>query len=172
MKPESFDAKQHDRKNFCSGNDQLDNYLKKHLSQGVKKGLVKAYVLADEQGKVLGYYTLSSSSVSWSEMPESLAKKLPRYPIPAVLIGRMATDKTARSGGVRAGSKLLIHALKQSLIAADTIGVLCVIVDAKPEAVGFYSRFGFQALKQYDECRLYLPIQTIKSLVGLLSNRS
>ena len=165
MKLELFDAKKHHRKGFCSGNESLDNYLKKHLNQGVKKELVKAYVLADEQGKVLGYYTLSSSSVSWSDIPDSLAKKLPRYPIPAVLIGRMATDENARESGARVGSKLLVHALKQALVAADTIGVLCVIVDAKPEAVGFYSRFGFQRLKQDDECRLYLPVQTIKDLV-------
>jgi len=165
MKLEPFDAKKHQRKGFSSGNESLDSYLNKHLSQGVKKGLVKAYVLVDEQDRILGYYTLSSSSVSWGDMPEILAKKLPKYPIPAVLIGRMATDESAREGGVRAGSKLLIHALKQALIAADTIGVLCVIVDAKPEAVGFYLRFGFQRLKQDDECRLYLPIKTIKGLL-------
>ena len=95
----------------------------------------------------------------------SLQWKALQYPIPGVLIGRMAVDEKAREQGRRVGSKLLIHALKQALIAADTIGVLCVIVDAKPEAVGFYTRFGFQALKQDDECRLYLPIQTIKGLV-------
>ena len=165
MSLEPFDAKKHQRKNFCSGNSQLDEYLKKRLSQGVKKGLVKAYVLTDEVGEVVGYYTLSSASVSWSDMPESVAKKLPKYPIPAVLIGRMAVDEKARDQGYRVGSKLLIHALKQALIAADTIGILCVIVDAKPEAVGFYTRFGFQKMKQADECRLYLPIQTIKGLV-------
>jgi len=165
MSLELFDVKKHQRKSFCSGNEQLDDYLKKRLSQGVKKGLVRAYVLADESGNVQGYYTLSSASVSWGEMPESMAKKLPKYPIPAVLIGRMAVDEKAREQGQKVGSRLLIHALKQALIAADTIGVLCVIVDAKPEAVGFYTRFGFQTLKQDDEYRLYLTIQTIKGLV-------
>jgi len=164
MSLEPFDAKKHQRKNFCSGNSQLDDYLKKRMSQGVKKGLVKAYVLADEAGDVLGYYTLSSASVSWSDIPEGVAKKLSKYPIPAALLGRMAVDEKAREQGHRVGSKLLVHAMKQALIAADTIGVLCVIVDAKPEAVGFYTRFGFQTMKQSDECRLYLPIQTIKRL--------
>ena len=166
MKLEPFDAKRHQRKSFCSGNDKLDEYLKKHLSQGVKKGLIQAYVLSDEQGKILGYYTLSAASVSHTDMPEALAKKLPRYPVPAILIGRMATDETARSQGLRIGSKLLIHALKQALVAADTIGVLCVIVDAKPEAASFYRRFGFQRLIAEDECRLYLSIQTIRGLLS------
>ena len=166
MKLVPFDAKIHQRKTFCSGNNSLDEYLKKHLSQGVKKGLIQAYVSADDQGKILGYYTLSASSISHSDMPEVLAKKLPRYPIPAVLIGRMATDESARSEGLRVGSKLLIHALKQALVAADAIGVLCVIVDAKPEAVSFYTRFGFQQLMEDDECRLYLSVQTIRGLLG------
>nr|CAA6823946.1 MAG: FIG001353: Acetyltransferase [uncultured Thiotrichaceae bacterium] len=165
MKLEQFDAKRHQRKTFSSGNDKLDEYLKKHLSQGVKKGLIQAYVSVDEQGKILGYYTLSAASVSHTDMPEALAKKLPRYPIPSILIGRMATDETARSQGLRVGSKLLIHALKQALVAADTIGVLCVIVDAKPEAASFYSRFGFQRLIAEDECRLYISIQTIRGLL-------
>jgi len=65
----------------------------------------------------------------------------------------------------RIGSKLLIHALKQALAASDTIGVQCVIVDSKPEAVGFYRRFGFVPLKQ-DGLKLYLPVSTIRQMVG------
>ena len=76
----------------------------------------------------------------------------------------MATDTQARANGLRIGSKLLIHALKQALIAADTIGVQSVIVDSKPEAVSFYQRFGFLPLKQ-DGLKLYLPISTIRQMV-------
>ncbi|MFZ4703110.1 MAG: GNAT family N-acetyltransferase, partial [Candidatus Methylumidiphilus sp.] len=119
----------------------------------------------DGQGKVLGYYTLSAASIRHEELPESLAKRLPRYPVPAVLIGRMASDTQARATGQRIGSKLLIHALKQALIASYTIGVQCVIVDSKPEAVGFYQRFGFAPLKQ-DGLKLYLSVSTIRQMVG------
>lgn len=117
---EPFDAKHHQRKAFGSGNEKLDEYLKKHLSQGVKKSLIQADVSADEHGKILGYYTLSAASVN--------------------------------------------HASKQALVAADTIGVLCMIVDAKPEAVSFYQRFGFQRLIAEGEHRLYLSAQTIRGL--------
>ena len=116
--------------------------------------------------EILLWYTLSAASVSHTDMPEALAKKLPRYPVPAILIGRMATDETARPQGLRIGSKLLIHALKQALVAADTIGVLCVTVDAKPEAASFYRQFGFQRLIAEDERRLYLSIQTIRGLLS------
>ena len=66
---------------------------------------------------------------------------------------------------LRIGSRLLIHALKQALLASETIGVQCVIVDSKPEAVAFYQRFGFIPLKR-DGLKLYLPIRTIKTLEG------
>jgi len=75
----------------------------------------------------------------------------------------MASDRTARESGQRIGSRLLIHALKQALRAAETIGVQCVMVDSKPEVVGFYQRFGLMPLKQ-DGLKLYLPVSTIRKM--------
>jgi predicted N-acetyltransferase YhbS len=77
----------------------------------------------------------------------------------------MASDRQARAAGLRIGSRLLIHALQQALRAAETIGVQCVIVDSKPDAVAFYQRFGFIPLTE-DGLKLYLPISTIKTLEG------
>jgi len=165
MKIVLFEAKRHRRGDFACGHAGLDEYLKRHASQSLRNHLAQVYIAEDGQGKVLGYYTLSAASIRHEELPESLAKKLPKHPVPAVLIGRMASDAQARAIGQRIGSKLLIHALKQALIASDTIGVQCVIVDSKPEAVGFYQRFGFAPLKQ-DGLKLYLPISTIRQMVG------
>lgn len=164
MRIEAFDATQHDRKEFESGNAKLDEYLHRHLSQGVKKSIVQAYVAVDDNGKVQGYYTLSAAHVLHEDFPESVAKKLPRYPVPAALLGRMATDLKARQSGQHIGSKLLIHAMKQTLKAGNTLGVACIVVDAKPEAVGFYQRFGFMPLKQEDGLRLYLSVDTIRKM--------
>jgi predicted GNAT family N-acyltransferase len=164
MKIEAFDAAKHDRSGFESGNQKLDEYLQRHLSQGVKKGIVQAYVAVDNVGKVLGYYTLSAAHIRHDELPDDVAKKLPRYPIPAALLGRMATGTKTRSTGLNVGSKLLIHAMKQTLKAGSTLGVACVVVDAKPEAVSFYQRFGFVPLKQEDGLRLYLPVDTIRKM--------
>ncbi len=62
--------------------------------------------------------------------------------------------------------KLVIHALKQALKAVEIMGVMCVIVDAKPEAVTFYQKFGFQFLTE-SENRLYLPVITIVKLFAV-----
>lgn len=164
MKIEAFDAARHDRSGFESGNPKLDEYLQRHLSQGVKKGIVQAYVAVDDTGKVLGYYTLSAAHIRHDELPDNVAKKFPRYPIPAALLGRMATDTKTRNTGLNVGSKLLVHAMKQTLKAGSTLGVACVVVDAKPEAASFYQRFGFVPLKQADWLRLYLPVDTIRKM--------
>lgn len=166
MRIEVFDSSQHDRQGFNSGNPKLDEYLQRHLSQGMKKGIIQAYVAVDASSKILGYYTLSAAHILHDDLPEEFAKKLPRYPVPAALIGRMAADTKARGLGLRLGSKLFIHAMKQVLKAGSALGVACVVVDAKPEAVGFYQRFGFMPLKKEDSLRLYLPVDTIKKMLN------
>lgn len=137
MKIVAFDPRRHNRTDFACGHDGLDGYLKRYASQSLRNHLARIYVAEDRDARVLGYFTLSAASLGHDELPESLAHRLPKYPVPAVLIGRMASDRQSRASGLRIGSRLLIHALKQALRAADTIGVQCVIVDSKPEAVAF-----------------------------------
>lgn len=158
-----LDTRRHERGSFSCGHAGLDGYLRRYASQNQRNHLVQVYVVENDDGKVLGYYTLSAASLGHEELPESLARRFPKYPIPAVLIGRMASDRRARAAGLRIGSRLLIHALKQALRASDAIGVQCVIVDSKPEAVAFYQHFGFISLKE-DGLKLYLPISTIQIL--------
>ena len=46
-------------------------------------------------GQIAGYYTLASASVLLSDLPETLSKKLPRYPsVLAVRMGRLALSET------------------------------------------------------------------------------
>lgn len=163
MKIVAFDPRSHDRGGFDSGHDGLDEYLRRYASQSLRHHLARVYVAEEESGRVLGYYTLSAASLGHDELPDDLARRLPKYPVPAVLIGRLASDRRARTTGLRIGTRLLIHALQQALRAADTIGVQCVIVDSKPDSVGFYRRFGFLPLRG-DGLKLYLPINTIRLL--------
>jgi predicted GNAT family N-acyltransferase len=159
-----FDKSQHQRDSFDCGNEALNLYLKQHLSQNLKQNLIQAYVaLEKDSHRILGYYTLSSTSISHADLPKDMAKKLPQYPIPAILISRLACDNVTREARLKLGSKLLIHALRQALKAVEIMGVLCVVVDAKPEAVAFYQKFGFQFLVE-SENRLYLPVSTIAEL--------
>lgn len=161
---ELFDKKRHDRTKFDCGNQELNNYLKKYLAQNVKKSLIKAYIAEEQEtGRVLGYYTLSASSISHNDIEHPDIKKLPRYPIPAILIGRLAADISTQKNKMRIGSKLLINALKKCAAVSEELGVLFVIVDAKEGARGFYQHYGFKSLKK-DSSQLFLKISDIKKL--------
>lgn len=100
---------------------------------------------ADLVSEVTGFYTLSAASVAAEKLPESLRKKLPRYPVPAALLGRLAVSELAQGQGL--GSILLVDACKRVAAASQTLAVAAIIVDAKsPAAAAFYKHFGFVEL--------------------------
>jgi hypothetical protein len=76
--------------------ESLDRYLKQQASQYAKKRAAVPYVLVSEDGRIAGYYTLSSDNIRADDLPPELVKKLklPRYPvIGATLIGRLRTSE-------------------------------------------------------------------------------
>jgi predicted N-acetyltransferase YhbS len=89
-----------------------------------------------------------------------LAKKLPRYPMPVALIGRLAVDERAR--GRRLGETLLID-------AAAIVGCIGIIVDAKDDgAERFYSKYDFVTVHAEEwQRRMFLPIGTAKAAFSI-----
>jgi GNAT superfamily N-acetyltransferase len=100
---------QHDRAAFDCGEPSLNDFLHRYARQNDEKGLGRTYVavLPDER-HIYGYYTIASGSLQFDTIPE----KLPRYPIPVVLLGRLAVDQEAKGQGL--GKALLADALKRS----------------------------------------------------------
>ena len=115
--------------------------------------------------RILGYYTLSASVIDVRELPDALAKKLPRYPqLPVTLLGRLAVGLDLKGKGL--GQFLLMDALWRSLGASAQIGAMAVVVDAKDSAAeAFYEHYGFIAL-QRQPARLFLPMKTVAGLFG------
>jgi len=151
----------HDRTVFQSGVEALDNYLKKQAGQDVKRRVSRVFVAANPYNpkKVIGYYTLSSLSIELNLLPEKLARKLPRHPVPAALIGRLAVSRTAQGDGV--GKMLLVNAVRRTLEVSDQIAIYAMVVDAvNDKAKAFYGHFGFKPLSGQ---RLFLPLRDISS---------
>ena len=97
---------------------------------------------AEGNDSILGFYTLSSLSIDVSDLPQDLARKLPRHPIPAALLVRLAVSIDAQGQGI--GRMLLADAVKRCLSVGDQMAVYALVVDAKDEgAKRFYERFGF-----------------------------
>ncbi|MFN8008414.1 MAG: GNAT family N-acetyltransferase [Terriglobia bacterium] len=158
-------GKNHDREAFSCGIEALDRYLKTQALQNAKKYVAAVFVLVNEgePDRILGYYTLSATSVKLSELPPETAKKIPKYPsMPATLLGRFAVSDQCREMGF--GELLLMDALKRSFDQSVQIGSSAVIVDAKDEkASAFYQHFGFRQFLDNPR-KLFLPMRTIERL--------
>src|SRR6185295_13569178 len=119
----------------------------------------RVFVAVEAELGVVGFYSLSSLSLSLADLPEETARKLPRYDaIPAALIGRLARDERVRGQGL--GEILLADAIQRVLRAGLSIAVYAIVVDAKDErAADFYRALGFRPFPLRPE-RLFLPAAT------------
>jgi ribosomal protein S18 acetylase RimI-like enzyme len=152
-------AAHHDRRDFSCGEPALDTYLRERAAQDVRRGLARVFVATGEtRQSIVGYYSVSAASFARAELPAELAKRLPHYPVPAAVVGRLAVDR--RHQGRRLGETLLLDAVRRALRASAAIAVYAVIVDAKNErARAFYQRYGFQSFPATPS-RLFLPLDT------------
>jgi predicted GNAT family N-acyltransferase len=162
---EPFESKKHISKGFACGVKELDIYLKEKASQEIKKSVTAVYILRENTSlKILGYFTLSSSSIELSELPLTITKKLPKYKtLGVILLGRLARDNSVKAKGI--GEYLIMEALSRSHELSKKLGSFAVIVDAKDEKVKlFYKEYGFIPLS-HRPLTLYLPMSTIKQLL-------
>jgi GNAT superfamily N-acetyltransferase len=151
----------HDRSGFESGVEPLDRYFRVQAGQDARKNIAAPFVLVLPDGEIGVYYTLSSTSVHLAELPDQVARKLPRYPhVPATLLGRLAVDRRQQGKGY--GRFLLADALYRS--ALSEIASFAVIVDAKDEnARRFYERESFLSLPE-QPMKLFRPMADIRRL--------
>ncbi len=134
-----------DRDQFDCGTEPLNKFLKSHARQNQDKGVSRTFIAikaSDKKKRVLGFYSQSMAQVDLSNFLEAIQKKLPRHPVPAARIGRLATDATIKGQGL--GRLLVVDALKRVKAVSGQIGVYAVIVDAKDQAAkDFYLKIGF-----------------------------
>jgi GNAT superfamily N-acetyltransferase len=163
MTIEPLDRKRHDRSTFACGVLALDAYMQRQAAQDVEKHAAVVYVAVIEPPAIAGYYTLSQFSIDLVQLPDSLARRLPRYPIvPATLLGRLAVASALHGQGL--GETLLFDALRRSLVQSIHIASAGVIVDAKDaKAVSFYRKYGFASILDADQ-RLFLHMKTIEQM--------
>lgn len=150
----------HNRTAFNCGIESLDRYLEHQANQYIKRRVSRVFVVRSRQDEtsVLGYYTLSALSIDLSVLPERLAKNLPRHPIPAALIGRLAVDVSAQGKGI--GKMLLSNAIKRTLAISDDLAIYAMVVDAiNGESESFYMQHGFVHLASEGK-RLFLPLKS------------
>ena len=150
----------HNRSGFHCNVDALDRYIHKQAGQDIRRRISRIFVavLPDNPREVIGYYTLSSLSIGLAQLPQKLARKLPKHPVPAALVGRLAVNHNAQGCGI--GKMLLVDAIQRTLSVGDQIAIYAMVVDAiNDNAKGFYEQFGFVPLSD-NSSRLFLPLKS------------
>lgn len=134
-----------DRSRFRSGNPELDRFFLRFAGQNQFKHHIGTTYLAVDGSFIAGFVTVASSELVPAALPAARRKRLPGYPVPVLRLARMAGDERARGRGV--GTVLLQAVFALARQMASDFGCAGVVVDAKPEAVAFYARFGFEPLE-------------------------
>jgi GNAT superfamily N-acetyltransferase len=132
---------ENDKAHFASGDYVLDRFLAEFAGQNMDMYTGVTYV-AEESGLVLGFVTLAACSTKRDEIGQSARRSLPAYPLPALRVARLAVDHRFHGQGI--GTLLLESSFDIAFEMTRTGGCVAVLVDAKPGAVGFYERFGFE----------------------------
>jgi GNAT superfamily N-acetyltransferase len=131
-----------DRTNFRSGNVDLDRFFVRYAGQNqFRHHIGTTYVAVDDGGVIMGFATVAAAQLTTADLSQSKRKRLPAYPLPVLRWARLAVDERHQGWGVANELLRAVFTLAQRM-AAD-VGCLGVIVDAKPEAVGFYEKLGF-----------------------------
>jgi GNAT superfamily N-acetyltransferase len=154
----------HDRKDFDCGKQPLTDWLKRLAGQNEERDISRTFVVVRPgESRVFGYYSLSSYSIRYEDVPPKRAKNLPRsQPIPTALLGRLAVDKSVQ--GQRLGTLLLMDAFRQTLRLTSGIAIHAIVVHAiDEEARGFYLKRSFEPLLD-DPLHLYITMKVVRQL--------
>jgi GNAT superfamily N-acetyltransferase len=130
----------HQIESFNSGNNQLDDWLKRRALKNEAEGASRTYVLCAGE-IVVAYYCLANGAVAQTIATGRVRRNMPD---PVMVIGRLAVDLHWQGKGI--GRALLRDAMLRTLQAAEIAGIRAILVHAiSEEAKQFYEQCGFAA---------------------------
>lgn len=143
LAPEPLVA-QHRLEGFDCGKPALNDWLMRHALQAQGSGSAKTFVVAENDGNVAGYFSLTVGQVDTLGVPERIRKGMGRYPLPVVILARLAVSKDQQGMGI--GFGLLQDAIRRTVLISEQAGIRAMLTHPiDEEAARFYTRFGFIA---------------------------
>ncbi len=155
---------QHVLAGFRSGEASLDAWLRDRARSAAGAGSARTYVVVDaEQERVVGYHALTVASVEHAQVTERTRKGMPRYPIPVVLLARLAVDVSVQREGI--GTFLLRDAMARTAAAAGRFGIRALLVHAlHDDARAFCLRHGLEP-SPTDGMHLMILVKDIRAAI-------
>jgi GNAT superfamily N-acetyltransferase len=139
--PEKLSA-DHDLSAFDSGEQVLDDWLRRRALRTEESGASRTYVVCAGK-EVVGYYCLAVGAVAHAKTPGRMRRNMPD-PAPAMILGRLAIANGYQGAGIGAG--LLRDAVLRTIQAAEIAGITVILVHAiSADAKRFYEKYGFIA---------------------------
>ena len=165
-------AEADDRTSFQSGDEQLDLFFRRYAGQNQFRHHIGTTYVAVESETVLGFATVTVGHVEIENLPPGLRKKLPGYPLPILRLARLAVDRNAQGKGV--GERLMRTVFSVAIELREKLGCVGVVVDAKPGAESYYSRYGFVELEVMEGALeerpapkpMFLPLSAVVQAFG------
>lgn len=147
---------------FDCGVQSLNQWLLSHASNAMNSGSARVYAVRDsDQDRIIGYHALAAASISPIEATTRARRGMPRSSIPAVLLARLAVDRSVQGLGL--GAYLLRDAMVRTLSVSQKMGVRLMLVHAIDEtARSFYLRHGFE-LSPSDPFNLQILVKDIRA---------
>lgn len=160
--PEPLGAR-HRLDDFDCGKPTLNDWLLRHARQAQSSGSAKTFVVADDD-RVAGYYSLTVGQIDTLDAPERIRKGMGQYPVPVVILARLAVSSQYQGRGI--GFGLLQDAIRRTLLIAEQAGIRAMLTHPIDEAAAkFYTRFGFIA-SPLREQQLLLLLKDARRWVG------
>ncbi len=137
-------AAQHGLDSFDCGKPALNDWLLRHARQAQGSGSAKTFVVAEDDGRVAGYFSLTVGQVDTLEVPDRIRKGMGQYPVPVVILARLAVSQQDQGRGIGLG--LLQDAIRRTMLISEQAGIRAMMTHPIDEdAAKFYTRFGFIA---------------------------
>ncbi len=134
---------QHRLEGFDCGKPALNDWLLRHARQAQGSGSAKTFVVVDDD-RVAGYFSLTVGQIDTLDAPERIRKGMGQYPLPVVILARLAVSTTDQGRGIGVG--LLQDAIRRTMLIAEHAGIRAMLTHPIDEdATRFYTRFGFIA---------------------------
>ncbi|HBK55356.1 MAG TPA: GNAT family N-acetyltransferase [Xanthomonadales bacterium] len=134
---------QHQIEGFDCGKPTLNDWLVRHARQAQGSGSAKTFVVSEDD-RVAGYFSLTVGQIDTLDAPERIRKGMGQYPIPVVILARLAVSRQDQGRGIGIG--LLQDAIRRTLLIAEQAGIRAMLTHPiDEEAASFYTRFGFIA---------------------------
>ncbi|MBP9219195.1 MAG: GNAT family N-acetyltransferase [Sterolibacterium sp.] len=160
--PQPLDA-HHRPEEFDCGKPALTDWLLRHARQAQGSGSARTFVVCDGE-RVTGYFSLTVGQIDTLEAPERIRRGMGQYPIPLVILARLAVDLDYQGQGL--GFSMLQDAIRRTLAIAEQAGIRALLthpIDAGAEA--FYRRFGFEPTPD-NERQLILLLKDARRFAG------